>query len=190
MVWDYEYGIGITGRTESAARCTEMTVADAGATREGRPGRGLMRCGSWYIARSRQNGLGSIPLFCVTRSVDRLTDGGHGGGLTSRPGCASLSLPEGLALLRAQSNMAWSGSDGQGKAILFMVCELEISDWGDAVSGVVVGVQAGGQKEGHRPLARPISCPAPSPARPLGAAERQKERTRMRPAGPDAPAQR
>ena len=48
-----------------------------GAAREGRLGYGLMRCGSFGIARSRQNGLGSIPLFCVTRSVDRLTDGGH-----------------------------------------------------------------------------------------------------------------
>ena len=52
-------------------------VADAGAAREGRPGCGLMRCGSWFRARSRQNDLGSIPLFCVTRSVDRLTDGSH-----------------------------------------------------------------------------------------------------------------
>ncbi len=124
-----------------------------------------MRCGSWYIARSRQNGLGSIPLFCVTRSVDRLTDGGHGGGLTSRPGCASLSLPEGLALLRAQSNMAEGESDGQGKTILLMAPGLEISNSCDAVSGVVVGVQAGGQKEGHRPLARLIFAP---PQAPLG----------------------
>ncbi len=68
-----------------------------------------MRCGSFGIARSRQNGLGSIPLSCVTRSVDRLTDGGHGEDFISRPGCASLSLPEGLALLRAQSNMAGRG---------------------------------------------------------------------------------
>ena len=52
----------------------------------------------------------------------------------SRPGRASLSLPEGLALLRAQNNMARGGSDDQGKASLFMVCELEISNWCDAVS--------------------------------------------------------
>ena len=98
---------------------------DAGAALEGRPG--------WLdavrlpgIARSRQNVLGSIPLSCVTRSVDRLTDGGHGGGLQSRPGCAGLSLPEGPALLRAQSNMARGGSDVEGKTILLMEGELEI----------------------------------------------------------------
>ena len=60
---------------------------------EGRPGHGLMRCGPWYIARGRQNGLGSISLSCVTRSVDRLTDGGHGEDLLpgrGAPVCRSL----------------------------------------------------------------------------------------------------
>ena len=69
------------------------TVADAGAPREGRPGRSLMRCGSSGNARSRQNGLGSIPLSCVTRSVDRLTDGGPGEDLLpgrGAPVCRSL----------------------------------------------------------------------------------------------------
>ena len=58
-----------------------------------RPGHGLIRCGSVGIARSRQNGLGSIPLFCVTRSVDRLTDGSHGEDLNpgrGAPVCRSL----------------------------------------------------------------------------------------------------
>ena len=87
-------------------RCAE----DVGRRRgERRPGRGVIRCGSWFIARSRQNGLGSIPLSCVTRSVDRLTDGGHGEDSISWPGCAGLSLPEGPALLRAQSNIARGG---------------------------------------------------------------------------------
>ena len=52
-----------------------------------------MRCGSSGNARSRQNGLGSIPLSCVTRSVDRLTDGGHGEDLhpgRGAPVCRSL----------------------------------------------------------------------------------------------------
>ncbi len=52
-----------------------------------------MRYSSFGIARSRQNGLGSIPLFSVTRSVDRLTDGGHGEDLhpgRGAPVCRSL----------------------------------------------------------------------------------------------------
>ena len=40
-----------------------------------------------------KNGLGSIPLFCVTRAVDRLTDGSHGEDLDpgrGAPVCRSL----------------------------------------------------------------------------------------------------
>ena len=62
---------------ETVVRCAERQLPTSGAVREARPGYGLMGCGSFGIARSRQNGLGSIPLSCVTRSVDRLTDKSH-----------------------------------------------------------------------------------------------------------------
>ena len=68
-------------------------VADAGATCEGRPERGSDEVRLLGNARSRQNGLGSIPLFCVTRSVDRLTDGSPGEDLgpgRGAPVCRSL----------------------------------------------------------------------------------------------------
>ncbi len=64
-------------------------IADPGVAHEGRPD-GVRLLG---IARSRQNGLGSIPLSCVTRSVDRLTDRGHGEDLQpgrGAPVCRSL----------------------------------------------------------------------------------------------------
>ena len=81
------------GAPRPVVRCAEGQVAGAGAACEGRPGNGLTRCAPWYIARGRQNGLGSIPLSCVTRSVDRLTDGGHGEDLypgRGAPVCRSL----------------------------------------------------------------------------------------------------
>ncbi len=82
-------------RTKTRSPVHRGIVADAGAPRQGRPERGLIRCGSLSIARSRQNGLGSIPLSCVTRSVDRLTDEGHVEDLMPGRGRASLSLAEG-----------------------------------------------------------------------------------------------
>ena len=69
-----------------------------------------MRCGSSGNARSRQNGLGSIPLSCVTRSVDRLTDGSHGEDLHPGRGCAGLSLPQGRRSYG--DRIAWRG-EGQ-----------------------------------------------------------------------------
>ena len=114
-------------RTKTRSPVRRGIVADAGATREGRPGRGLIRCGSFSIARSRQNGLGSIPLSCVTRSVDRLTDKGH---------VEDLSPVRGAPVCRSLKAGALTGSeyhgggrvDAEGKAILLMVRELEISD--------------------------------------------------------------
>ena len=35
---------------QDCSRMRRKIVADAGATREGRPGRGLMKCGPWYRA--------------------------------------------------------------------------------------------------------------------------------------------
>ena len=65
---------------------------DTGAPLGGRPG-WLDAVRLPCNARSRQNGLGSIPVSCVTRSDDRLTDGGPGEDLgpgRGAPVCRSL----------------------------------------------------------------------------------------------------
>ncbi len=80
-----------------------------------RIGGGLMRCGSLVSRGAARNGLGSIPLFCVTRSVDRLTDKGHVEDLMPGRGRAGLSLPEGRrsygARIASRGEGRWSRRD-------------------------------------------------------------------------------
>ncbi len=62
---------------------------------------------------------------------------------------------------------------------------------GDLVDGVWVRISNCRDwfRGGESAVGTADFCPTPSPARPPGAAERRKERTRMRPSGADAPGQ-